>query len=58
MLRLRRFVALPPLKRYSHDMRPSRQPREPLVAIIGATGTGKSDVGYDEVLPKRGPGFD
>ncbi|KAI1197145.1 IPP transferase-domain-containing protein [Nemania serpens] len=28
-------------------MRPSRQPREPLVAIIGATGTGKSDLAVD-----------
>ncbi|KAI1169022.1 IPP transferase-domain-containing protein [Nemania serpens] len=28
-------------------MPPSRQPREPLVAIIGATGTGKSDLAVD-----------
>ncbi|KAI1111926.1 IPP transferase-domain-containing protein [Nemania sp. NC0429] len=28
-------------------MSPSRQPREPLVAIIGATGTGKSDLAVD-----------
>lgn len=58
MLRPRRFVAPSPLRRYLHDMHPSRQPREPLVAIIGATGTGKSDVGYDDTLLNRGPGFD
>ncbi|KAF2971729.1 hypothetical protein GQX73_g1905 [Xylaria multiplex] len=32
---------------------PLKPPRQPLVAIIGTTGTGKSDVGYDEFAPKR-----
>lgn len=41
------------LWRYSHTMASLRPPREPLVTIIGTTGTGKSDVGQVAFLFKK-----
>ncbi|KAJ8130269.1 hypothetical protein O1611_g3360 [Lasiodiplodia mahajangana] len=46
MLRLEPSVVRS-LGRYSHSMASLRRPHEPLVAIIGTTGTGKSDLAVD-----------
>jgi Tfp pilus assembly ATPase PilU len=29
----------------------AQMPKKPLIAIVGATGTGKSDVGYTQLFP-------